>query len=127
MEEEVEAVPARVQQRRAVYSASSMADKKVQAIEKPHPGIGEKDYLQYIKNNLIYPEEAKKAGIKGVVKLRFTVKKNGKISKIRVIEGIGYGCDKEAIRLIKQGPEWLPGSGDGNKKEMEVETLVKFE
>jgi hypothetical protein len=43
-----------------------------------------------------------------------------------VIKSLGYGCDKEAIRLLKEGPVWTPGSEDGQPAEMETEVKVKF-
>jgi hypothetical protein len=43
-----------------------------------------------------------------------------------VIKGLGYGCDEEAIRLLKEGPEWIPGSEDGLPTEKEAELKVKF-
>jgi TonB family protein len=92
---------------------------------KPEP-LNSKAYQNYIKDNLHYPEEALETKIKGVVILQFTVKPNGEISQIIVIKGLGYGCDQEAIRLLEEGPKWVPGSKDGEPIEMKTEFKVKF-
>jgi TonB family protein len=63
---------------------------------------GGKDSLQkYISENLIYPEEALKNNIEGIVYLSADVNDNGQIADIRIERGIGYGCDEEALRLLQ--------------------------
>ena len=76
------------------------------------PG-GESALENYLKTNLKYPEEAKKALIQGVVALDFVVEKNGSISTIRVMKDPGGGLGAEAIRLIKAMPPWQPGELGG--------------
>lgn len=68
---------------------------------------------EYIVKNLIYPKDAEIKGIEGVVIVQFTVEKDGSISNIRIKKGIGFGCDGEAIRLIKQMPKWKPATKNG--------------
>ncbi len=75
-----------------------------------------------MKENLIYPEAAKSNDITGKVTLEFKLDKLGNISDIKVVKGIGYGCDEEAIRLLKEGPEWLPAR---NKKTGEPEASTQ--
>ncbi len=55
----------------------------------------------FIKENLKYPEEARKKKIHGSVYCKYQVDYHGKVVKVRVLSGLGYGCDEEAIRLIK--------------------------
>lgn len=76
------------------------------------PG-GEVALQNYLKTNLKYPEEAKKALIQGTVVLDFVVEKNGSISTIRVMKDPGGGLGAEAIRLIKAMPTWQPGELGG--------------
>ena len=74
--------------------------KQTKFIQKSiYPG-GSKALKDFIKNNLIYPEKAKKKGIQGDVIVKFKVNSNGTVSSAKIIKGIGYGCDKEAIRII---------------------------
>lgn len=70
-------------------------------IKKPiYPG-GQKAMKAFIKENLRYPEEAIKHKVTGTVTLRYTINHLGKVTKAHVISGLGYGCDEEAIRLVK--------------------------
>ncbi|MAZ58298.1 MAG: hypothetical protein CMP56_02670 [Flavobacteriales bacterium] len=66
-----------------------------------YPG-GTKALKDFIKNNLTYPNEAKKQGIQGDVIVKFKVESNGNVSSPKIINGIGYGCDEEAIRIVKK-------------------------
>ena len=73
------------------------------------PG-GERALLDFIKNNLQYPEDAQENGKQGRVITSFTIEIDGSISDIAVIRGIYPSLDKEAIRLISTMPKWIPGS-----------------
>jgi len=66
-------------------------------------------FKKYVSANMKYPEEARKNNISGIVWVSFAVNKDGTINNITIPEGIGYGCDEEAIRLIKHSPKWTPG------------------
>lgn len=65
-----------------------------------YPG-GKEAFQEFIKKNLIYPEEALKNQIEGLVHLSYEVNDRGEIIRPKVVKGIGYGCDEEALRLIK--------------------------
>lgn len=65
-----------------------------------YPG-GIKALREYIETNLKYPEEAVKNAIGGIVSIMFDIDKNGKVSNTKVKHGIGFGCDEEALRLVK--------------------------
>lgn len=87
------------------------------------PVVGTEAYETYLAQNIRYPDAARKKGIQGVVKLRFTVSAAGKLSNFKVLQSLGYGCDEEAIRLIKEGPAWKI-SGDARK--VQVEWEIRF-
>ncbi|MBI2419888.1 MAG: energy transducer TonB, partial [Ignavibacteriales bacterium] len=74
---------------------------------------GDEALLQYISDNLRYPEIAIRAGVEGLVSIVFLVDKNGKIKDASVIKGIGAGCDEEALRVISSLPDWHPGKQNG--------------
>jgi periplasmic protein TonB len=76
------------------------------------PG-GEKEMINFIKRNLRYPITAIENGIKGTVTVNFVVGKDGKITQIRIIRGIGGGCDEEAVRILEKMPAWSPGRQAG--------------
>ncbi len=78
------------------------------------------------KRILIYPAEAQKAGIKGRVFLSFIVHKDGQITDVNVLKGLGSGCDEEAIRLVKAMPRWTPGSQDGQPLNVRYNWPISF-
>ena len=70
---------------------------------------------QYIAENLNYPAEARENKIFGTVYLRFVVKKTGEVSKIELQRGVHELLDNEAIRVIKELPDFVPGEQSGKK------------
>ncbi|HHP7242802.1 MAG TPA: energy transducer TonB [Cyclobacteriaceae bacterium] len=90
--------------------------------DNPYPTIGWDNYKKYLEENLQYPQEAIKNGISGTVKLSFVVKPDGTFENLRIKKSLGFGCDEEALRLIKEGPEWV-----GVKKPKKVKLEVLFE
>lgn len=83
--------------------------------------------LEYIDQNLVYPELARKYNIKGTVYLRIHIDGTGDISEVILMKGIGYDCDEEAIRLMQEMPNWIPGSYiNGAPLEMSTDIQVRF-
>lgn len=74
---------------------------------------GETELRKFIAENLKYPVVAQENGVQGHVTLRFIVEKDGTLSDIRVQRGIDPLCDKEAVRLMKISPKWIPGKQNG--------------
>jgi len=89
------------------------------------PG-GEKALLRFIRANLRIPEAALKNGISGKVVLQFTVNPNGNLSDISVVNSLGYGCDEEAIRLVRLMPAWNPARHRGKNVKASVTLPVRF-
>lgn len=82
---------------------------------------------KFLKNNLIYPQFAKEAGITGTVYLSFVVEKDGRVTDIRVQRGIEGGLTEEAIRVIQLMPTWKPGWKGGVPVRTQFSMPVKFE
>jgi protein TonB len=76
------------------------------------PG-GEAKLYEFLAKHTKYPPMAKDAGIQGIVYLSFVVEKDGSISSIEVLRGIGAGCDEESVRVLKKMPKWVPGKQRG--------------
>lgn len=76
------------------------------------PG-GESEMYKYIYDNIKYPTVDQEMGTQGKVTLRFVVTKTGEISDIQLLKGISPTCDKEAIRVLKGMPRWIPGKNNG--------------
>lgn len=89
------------------------------------PG-GEEARMKYLMENIKYPEEAKKKGIQGRVFVTFVVEKDGKISAVKVLRGIGGGCDEEAVRVISNMPDWTPGKQRGEAVRVQFNTPIHF-
>ena len=75
----------------------------------PQPVIGKRSYQKYLKENLVRPTADNCKDIKGEVVLSFFVDEEGKPQNITVIHGLCEFADKEAIRLVKEGPKWTSG------------------
>ena len=78
------------------------------------PGGGEA-MRRYFAKHARYPTRARDAGVEGTVLVRAVVRPNGALTDLKVIKGIGFDCDKEAMRLISKMPRWIAGEQDGVK------------
>lgn len=95
--------------------------------EKPkYPG-GDPELKKYLSLNLHYPTLALEQKIEGEVLISFTINMEGAIVDIKIIKGIGYGCDEEAIRVVKGMPKWQPARIKGRNIEVAYRLPVVFE
>jgi TonB family protein len=76
------------------------------------PG-GEAERNKFLAENIVYPKLAVESGIQGIVYLSFIVNTDGKIEDVKILRGIGGGCDEEALRVVKLMPRWKPGRQSG--------------
>ena len=90
------------------------------------PG-GETALHKYLVENVKYPQIAKENDVQGTVYVTFIVDKNGEISDIKVLRGIGAGCDEEAIRVIANMPMWNPGKQNGMAVPVRFNMPIKFQ
>jgi len=90
--------------------------------------IGGKMGLEaFLAASINYPQRAQEKGIKGNVYVSFTVDKKGKVTDIKVLRGIGGGCDEEALRVIKlTSGKWKPGMQNGKPVKVTMSIPVKF-
>ena len=70
-------------------------------LKKPEFIGGDNAMKEFVAKNLKYPQEALAAKIEGKVLVSYDVTDNGRVINARVVNGIGYGCDEEALRLVK--------------------------
>lgn len=92
------------------YATDADTQQDSRKFEVSTPLDGNSDFKKYIKGNLVYPTQANEAGIKGKVVLLFNVDAAGTPIDIEVKKSLGYGCDEEAIRLLRDGPKWTQGT-----------------
>jgi len=85
---------------------------------------------KFIKDNLIYPEEAKAQKIEGEVYVQFIIGKDGLVDDIKVVKDIGYGCGEAAVAVIEKmntmSERWIPGRQRGNLVEVLYTRPIKF-
>ena len=74
-------------------------------------GLGE--FYKFVSKHLKYPAKARRMGIEGKVFVHFVVDKDGSLSDIKVVRGIGAGCDQEVMRIVNMSPKWNPGKQRG--------------
>jgi protein TonB len=116
-----------------------VVDDKPQVIEQPvtqqvftvveedpsFPG-GEDARIKFLQENVVFPEEARQLSIEGRVFVTFIVEPDGSLSDIRLLRGIGAGCDDEAIRVVKKMPKWIPGKQRGIPVRVQFNMPIKF-
>ena len=89
------------------------------------PG-GDGAMLSFLGKNIKYPTLAKESGIQGTVYVTFVVEKDGSVSDVKVLRGIGGGCDEEAIRVVKSMPKWTPGKQRGKPVKVQYNLPCRF-
>lgn len=75
---------------------------------------GQKELAKTIAANLKYPSAARQNNVQGKVYVAFIVEKDGSVSDVKVRQGIGGGCDEEAVRVVRNLPHWKPGTIKGS-------------
>jgi protein TonB len=81
----------------------------------------------YLSKNIKYPKQANENGVQGRVVLQFVVNEDGDISDIKVVRGIGSGCDQEAMRVVNSMPKWKPGKQNGKAVKVSFSLPILFE
>jgi TonB family protein len=88
------------------------------------PG-GMSEMIKFLQENMIYPDEMKENGIEGRIYVQFVVTKTGSIEEVTIAKGIN-GLNREAIRLVKQMPNWKPGTNYGKQVNVKMVVPILF-
>ena len=97
------------------------------AVEQdPTPAGGMAKFYDYLQKNMRYPAVAKENNVQGKVFLQFVVEKDGTITDVKVIRGIGSGCDEEAMRVLRNAPKWKPGIQNGRPVRVQYNVPISF-
>jgi len=80
----------------------------------------------FLGKNLNYPRSAASAGVSGRVYVSFVVNTDGSLTDIQVLKGIGFGCDEEAVRVMKKMPHWRPGKQSGRTVRVKYNLPISF-
>lgn len=99
----------------------------LESVEKSpiFPG-GKTELAKFINTNLHYPTVAQEEGIQGSVRVKFVVTQSGDIGEIKVIRSRHPELDKEAVRIIKMLPKFIPGEHNGKKVKVWHTILIPF-
>ncbi|GAB3938207.1 energy transducer TonB [Mucilaginibacter myungsuensis] len=90
-----------------------------------YPGGIDKFY-KYLENTMKYPSVARENNVQGKVFLTFVVEKDGALTDIKVLRGIGSGCDEEAVRVVKGSKKWKPGMQNGRAVRQQYTVPISF-
>ena len=110
------------------YGESTGENNPDNHIVPPKPRAGMRAFNDYIDKNLRYPPSEIPQGIKGMVKLKFSVETDGSVTDIQVVKSLGEAFDQEAVRLVKERaclgaskPKWQPpGQGSHTKNQVQA-------
>ncbi|MEI6851514.1 MAG: energy transducer TonB [Bacteroidota bacterium] len=89
------------------------------------PG-GDEARIKFLTENIKYPQMAKESGIQGTVYVTFVINEKGKVADVKVLRGIGGGCDEEAIRVVNIMPPWNAGKQSGKAVRVQFNMPIKF-
>ncbi len=92
----------------------------------PTPKEGMKTFYEYLSKNIQYPRKAREQGIQGKVQVQFVVGKDGKFTDFKILEGVGGGCDEEALRVLKDAPAWNAGKQRGRPVRVQMSIPISF-
>ena len=89
------------------------------------PG-GTEALMQYIADNIQYPDSARANKIEGTVFIQFVVEADGSLTNFKLCRDIGYGCGEEALRVVQSMPRWVPGDINGRKTRSRFTLPIMF-
>jgi protein TonB len=83
-------------------------------------------FYEFVKSNMKYPAPAKRMDIEGRVFVQFIVEKDGSITDVQTVKGIGGGCDEEAVRVVQSSPKWKPAKQRGRPVRQRMVLPITF-
>ncbi|AYL98680.1 M56 family metallopeptidase [Mucilaginibacter celer] len=89
------------------------------------PG-GIEAFGKFLAINLKYPKAARDNNVQGRVIITFIVEKDGSLTDMKVVRGIGSGCDEEAVRVLKLSPAWKCGTQNGHPVKVQYSVPISF-
>lgn len=112
----------------AVVEEEDVAEAEIFMVVEESPSFpgGDEARIRFLQQNIKYPQMARESSIQGTVFVTFVVERDGSVTDVRVLRGIGGGCDEEAIRVIKAMPKWQPGKQRGKPVRVQFNMPIKF-
>jgi protein TonB len=90
------------------------------------PPGGYSAFYKFIGDKMKYPSQARRMGIEGKVYVQFVVDKDGSITEVQAVKGIGAGCDEEAVRVLRSAPKWSPPKQRGKPVKQRIILPITF-
>lgn len=90
------------------------------------PG-GQVALVKYLSKNIKYPIQSKKDKVRGKVVVSFIIDKIGKVTQAKIVKSLNDECDKEALRVISEMPDWVPGEKDGKRVDVLFSLPINFD
>lgn len=87
---------------------------------------GYSEMVKYIKENIVFPQDAMDMNIQGKVYLSFVIEKDGSVSNVKVERGVFKSIDREATRIVRSFPTWIPGEVKAQKVRTSVSLPINF-
>ncbi len=102
-------------------------NKVFEAVEQmpSFPG-GDAALMRYLSDNINYPAVAAENGVQGRVVLSFIVERDGHITDVNILRSVDPSLDREAIRVVKSMPRWIPGKQNGQSVRVKYKLPVTF-
>ncbi|MGD1958243.1 MAG: energy transducer TonB [Fulvivirga sp.] len=92
----------------------------------PEPEGGFEAFYKFVNKKLKYPTQARRMDIEGAVFMSFVVDENGDMTDIKILKGIGAGCDEEVLRIFEKPLKWTPGKQRGVPVKVNKIMPIKF-
>lgn len=83
-------------------------------------------FYKFVGDNMDYPSQARRMGIEGRVYVQFVVDKDGTVTEVTAVKGIGAGCDEEAERVLRTAPKFKPGKQRGRAVKVRMVLPIIF-
>lgn len=112
----------------AVVVEEAVAEEEIFQVVEESPSFpgGEEALQEFIRKSLSYPIAAQESGIQGRVYIGFVVEKDGSITDVTVLRGIGGGCDEAAVNVVKKLPKWKAGKQRGKAVRCRFSIPISF-
>ncbi len=116
-----------LQENKVVVAEKEEPEKVFEVVEVPpsFPG-GEGELMKYLKDHINYPVVAQENNIQGKVTIQFVVGRDGSVQDVSVARSVDPSLDKEAVRVVKSMPKWIPGKQGGTAVRVKYFVPVNF-
>ena len=116
-----------LQDNKVVVAEKEEPEKVFEVVEVPpsFPG-GEAELMKYLKDHINYPVVAQENNIQGKVTIQFVVGRDGSVQDVSVARSVDPSLDKEAVRVVKSMPKWIPGKQGGTAVRVKYFVPVNF-